>query len=126
MMTCKAAVAGKLIPSARRGRSIFKGLRNPFHPRREARARGEIWPRYFAGMLLALCVAGPAFAQDAAITLKLTPVEVAAVLRSMDRQPITKRPPAGFWGVQVKISDAITARPDLLPALRAANREAAR
>ncbi|OAF17857.1 hypothetical protein AXW67_06975 [Bradyrhizobium neotropicale] len=44
-------------------------------------------------------------AQD--VTLTLTPQEVLAIIRSMDRQPISETPPAGYWSVQEKIVTAL-------------------
>jgi hypothetical protein len=65
--------------------------------------------RAFA-IIIALLAAAPAFAQEAAnITLTLTPSEVIAIVRSMDRQPLAQTPPVGFWPVQVKIAEALAA-----------------
>jgi hypothetical protein len=59
-----------------------------------------------------LFAAAPALAEDAAaITLKLTPAEVAAIQRSMDRQPYSQQPPAGYWQLQIKLIDALNASP---------------
>ena len=56
-------------------------------------------------------LSAPAFAQTADVTLKLTPAEVVAIVRSMDRQPISQIPPPGFWSLQIKINRALAADP---------------
>ncbi len=47
------------------------------------------------------------------IDLSLTPDEVVAVIRSMDRQPLGEIPPGGdgFWTLQEKLKQAMAANP---------------
>ncbi|PDT57101.1 hypothetical protein CO678_35065 [Bradyrhizobium diazoefficiens] len=61
--------------------------------------------------------AAPAFAQDAAtsITITLTPDEVVALQRSLDRSRFgqaASAPPAGFWPLQVKLIQSLGANPE--------------
>lgn len=58
-----------------------------------------------------LSATASAFAADPLMTMTLTPQEMAAVIKSMDRQPISETPPAGFWNVQAKITGALDANP---------------
>ncbi|MCG2626682.1 hypothetical protein L6654_08615 [Bradyrhizobium sp. WYCCWR 13023] len=41
------------------------------------------------------------------MTLTLTPQAALAIIRSMDRQPISETPPADYWEVQMKIVTAL-------------------
>ncbi|WP_038970248.1 hypothetical protein [Bradyrhizobium genomosp. III] len=73
--------------------------------------------------IFALFAASSASAEDAAnITLRLTPAEVIALQRSLDRQPISQTPPAGFWSLQVKLSHAVEGSPETKRAVQAATK----
>lgn len=62
--------------------------------------------------VFALFATGPALADSAdEITLRLSPQEVVAIQRSLDRQPLSLRPPTGHWPIQVKIIEALRANP---------------
>jgi hypothetical protein len=45
------------------------------------------------------------------VTLHLTSTEIVAIVRSLDRQPISQIPPNGFWDAQIKIKQALEANP---------------
>jgi hypothetical protein len=69
--------------------------------------------------------AAPAFAKDAAditLTLTLTPAEVIALQRALDRQPLSQQPPPGFWPLQVKLSQAVERSPEVKRAVEAATK----
>jgi hypothetical protein len=73
--------------------------------------------RFIAAGILAVmqaALAASAFAQN--VNVSLNPAEVVAIMRSMDRQPISEIPPTGFWDVQIKIKQALEANPDALRA----------
>lgn len=60
-----------------------------------------------------LLIAGLAPAQaDERIVLGLSPAEVVAIVRAMDRWPISERTPPGFFEVQIKIGRALDQHPD--------------
>jgi hypothetical protein len=65
-----------------------------------------------------LLAATPAAAQNINLTLK--PEELVAIVRSMDRQPISEPPPAGFWDAQAKVLQALQANPEAWREVRAA------
>ncbi|QDF38269.1 hypothetical protein FJN17_12200 [Bradyrhizobium symbiodeficiens] len=67
--------------------------------------------RFFV-LLSILLYAGPATAQDENITLQLSPAEVVAITRAMDRWPFGTRTPPGFFEVQGKIGRALDQNPD--------------
>jgi hypothetical protein len=69
-----------------------------------------------AAIWLASVAGAFAASPDVALHLTLSPAEVVAIMRSMDRQPISETPPDGFWDVQVKIKQALEANPDALRA----------
>jgi hypothetical protein len=56
-------------------------------------------------------VAG-AYATPPDVVLSLTATEIAAVVLSLDRQPISQNPPDGFWDAQSKILQALEANPE--------------
>ncbi|PJG56624.1 hypothetical protein CVM73_03485 [Bradyrhizobium forestalis] len=60
-----------------------------------------------------LLIAGfaPALA-DEPIVLGLTPAEAVAIVRAMDRWPISERTPPGFFEVQIKIGRALDQNPN--------------
>ncbi|MCP2125789.1 hypothetical protein [Bradyrhizobium ottawaense] len=73
--------------------------------------------------IFALFAASSASAEDATnITLRLTPAEVIALQRSLDRQPISQTPPPGFWSLQVKLSQAVEGNPEAKRAVEAATK----
>jgi hypothetical protein len=56
------------------------------------------------------------------IDLTLTPDEIVAVVRSMDRQPPSEVPPGGegFWTFQTKLKQAMDANPVAAAAINSA------
>lgn len=52
-----------------------------------------------------------AFAED--VSLTFTPQEIAAIVKSMDRQPLSRRAPDGYWSAQAKIRQAVIANPSI-------------
>jgi hypothetical protein len=68
-----------------------------------------------------LTATAPAFAQDAPdITLKLSPAQVAEIGRLIDLQPISISPPAAYWDLQTRLSQAVNANPAALRAVLSA------
>jgi hypothetical protein len=65
--------------------------------------------------------AAHAFAQS--INVALAPQEVVAIVQSMDRQPLSEAPPAGFWDAEGKILEALKANPEAWRKVRAALEE---
>jgi hypothetical protein len=65
-----------------------------------------------AGILAAMqaALAASAFAQN--VNVSLNPAEVVAIVRSMERLPISEVPPAAYWDTQIKIIQALEANPD--------------
>jgi hypothetical protein len=75
---------------------------------------------YLLGVALWLSP-GSAIAQDAPdITLRLSPAQVAEIIRLIDMQPISQSPPPAFWDLQVTISNALSSNPEALRAVTSA------
>jgi len=73
--------------------------------------------RFFV-LLSILLFAGQAAAHDENITLELSPAEAVALVSAMDRWPISRRTPPGFFDVQMKLGRALDQNPDGRRAVR--------
>jgi hypothetical protein len=45
------------------------------------------------------------------INLSLTPAEIVAIAKAMDRWPLAETPPDGWWSLQQKIKQAAEVNP---------------
>ena len=127
MMTRRIAIAGTINSPAHTtiGLSELQWDGYPVHPRKGRRA-GRKPARYFAGMLLALCVAGPAFAQAAAISLKITPADLKVIAKALDAPKIRARMQPLVVKLQGQVDSQFPAGPYAtelpLPAIRGRDR----
>jgi hypothetical protein len=83
-------------------------------------------PLRFVSIAAGICLlAAPAFAQDAPeITLRLSPAQVAEIIRLGDLEPLAVSRPDAFWELQSQIADALAKDPAAMSAFLEARRAA--